>query len=108
MENKINKGYITEKIINAFYSGAIPIYWGCNSVVQFFNKKAFINVNDFKTFEDCVNYVIHLDDATIHAMSLETIYTNDEITHLIDDEWNKTNDNKTLNFYVNKLTTFLE
>ena len=73
-----------------------------------FNKKAFINVNDFKTFEDCVNYVIHLDDATIHAMSLETIYTNDEITHLIDDEWNKTNDNKTLNFYVNKLTTFLE
>jgi hypothetical protein len=108
MENKMYKGYITEKIINAFYSGAIPIYWGCNSVVQYFNKKAFINVNDFDTFEDCVNYVIQLDDKTIHAMSLEPIYTNHEITHLIDDEWNKKNYNKTLNLYINKLTTFLE
>lgn len=108
MENKIHKGYITEKIINAFYSGAIPIYWGCNSVVQYFNKKAFINVNDFKTFEECVAYVIQLDDTTIQKMSEEPIYMDNEITHLIDDEWNAKNYNKTLQLYVNKLSTFLE
>jgi len=107
MENKTYKGYITEKIINAFYSGAIPIYWGCNSFVQYFNKKAFINVNDFKSFEDCVNYVIQLDQQTIQQMSQEPIYTNHDITHLIDDEWNKKNYNKTLNLYLHKLRDFL-
>ena len=80
MENKIHKGYITEKIINAFYSGAIPIYWGCNSVVQYFIQK----------------------------MSEEPIYMDNEITHLIDDEWNAKKYNKTLQLYVNKLSTFLE
>ena len=108
MENSKYDGYITEKIVNAFYSGAIPIYWGCNTVVQHFNKKAFINVNDFHSFEDCVNYVISLDDTTIQQMSEEPIYMDNELTHLIDDEWNKTHGNKTLNLYLYKLYKFLE
>jgi hypothetical protein len=108
MENSKRYGYITEKIINAFYSGAIPIYWGCNTIVQHFNKKAFINVNDFKTFEDCVNYVISLDNKTIQKMAEEPIYLDNELTHLMDEEWNKIHGNTTLDRYIHKLQQFLE
>jgi len=108
MENAVHHGYITEKIVNAFYSGAIPIYWGCNTVVQHFNKKAFINVNDFNSFEECVDYVISLDNKTIQQMSEEPIYMDNELTHLIDDDWNKIHSNITLDHYVNKLQQFLE
>jgi hypothetical protein len=108
MENTICNGYITEKIINAFYSGAIPIYWGCNSVVNYFNPKSFIRVNDFNSFEECVNYILQLDEQIIEKMTQEPIYTNNEITHLIDDEWNSKNYNKTLNYYMYKLGQFIK
>jgi len=39
MENIQKDGYITEKNINAFYSGAIPIYWGATNVNDFLIKK---------------------------------------------------------------------
>lgn len=61
MENKIVEGYITEKIINAFRSGSIPIYWGDPKIAkEIFNEKAFICVNDFDTLNDCANHIVNL------------------------------------------------
>lgn len=37
--------YVTEKIVNAFLAGAIPIYWGSPFVLKMFNPRAFIFVN---------------------------------------------------------------
>jgi len=42
MENKISHGYISEKIVNAFASHTVPIYWGTEEVFNVFNKDAFI------------------------------------------------------------------
>jgi len=42
MENQDSPGYITEKIINAFAAGAVPIYWGTREVFDLFNRNAFI------------------------------------------------------------------
>ena len=39
--------YITEKIGNAFASGAIPVYWGTEDVFKFFNKDAFVFYDPF-------------------------------------------------------------
>ena len=52
----------TEKIVNAFYSGSIPVYWGSENIGEFFNKKAFINVNDFESIEKCIDYIFNLSD----------------------------------------------
>ena len=60
MENRIEDGYITEKIMNVFLGGAIPLYWGSSKVKEIFNTKAFIYINDFSSFEDCANYIIEL------------------------------------------------
>ena len=108
MENICKDGYITEKIINAFYSGAIPIYWGCNSVNKYFNEKAFININNFNSFDDCVDYVINLTDEDINKMRNEPIYTNDELVNLLNDDYNNKNNNKILKTYLKKLKDFIE
>jgi len=60
-ENSITPGWITEKIVNAFLAGCIPIYSGDNYVFKFFNKKAFIYAQDFKTMDDLVGYVLEVD-----------------------------------------------
>ena len=108
MENKCTNGYITEKIVNAFYSGAIPIYWGSSNINNFFNKNAFINVNDFKSFEECVNYVINMTDEQIEKMSNEPIYVNNDLCNLLNDEYNKNNDNKILKKYIDQIKNFLD
>jgi len=108
MENKCMNGYVTEKIINAFYSGAIPIYWGSSNVNNFFNKKAFINVNNFKSLEKCVDYVINMTDKQIEKMSNEPIYVYDnDLCHLLDNDYNKINKNKVLQKYKKKIKNFL-
>ena len=42
MENSREDTYITEKIINGFVAGIIPIYWGSSKVFDYFNKDRFI------------------------------------------------------------------
>lgn len=62
-ENCVKPGYLTEKLMNAFMSGAIPLYWGDNEIVkEFFNPESFVNLNDFESIEDAVDYIIALDN----------------------------------------------
>ena len=107
MENECKDGYVTEKIINAFYSGAIPIYWGSNNINDFFNPESFINVNNFDSFEDCVDYVTNMTDDEIQYMSKQNIYQNNDLINLINNDYNSKNDNKILKKYYNIMHAFL-
>lgn len=42
METVKSPGYITDKILNVFMSGAIPVYYGTTQIYGIFNPKAFI------------------------------------------------------------------
>jgi Glycosyltransferase family 10 (fucosyltransferase) C-term len=48
MENSAREGYVTEKLVNAFVAGAVPIYFGTTEVFSLFNPRAFVfyNVSD--------------------------------------------------------------
>ena len=86
MENQIENGYVTEKIINGFKSGAIPIYWGDPiAVKKIFNEKAFICVNDFPNIESCANYIIELfnDKARLQNMANEPVFSNNIIPDIM-------------------------
>ena len=61
MENSAISGYTTEKIIDAWAAGTIPIYWGNPDITKEFNKNAFINVSDFESIDELVKYVTKLD-----------------------------------------------
>lgn len=68
MENTISKGYVTEKILNAFLAGAIPIYYGDSLVKEIFNPDSFINITDFNSIEDCAEYISLLSNQEIEKM----------------------------------------
>jgi GR25 family glycosyltransferase involved in LPS biosynthesis/glycosyltransferase involved in cell wall biosynthesis len=61
-ENKKYPGYVTEKICDAYKSKCIPIYWGTNDVIKDFNPTTFINANDFKSFDELVDFVVKVDN----------------------------------------------
>lgn len=56
-ENTYAPGYTTEKILEAFASDTVPIYYGDPRVVEDFNPEAFINVHRFKSLDDLCHYV---------------------------------------------------
>jgi hypothetical protein len=108
MENSDVHGYVTEKIMNAFHSGAIPIYWGTKYVKELFNEKAFIYVNDFSCLQECVDFVVDMSDEDREKMMNEPIYhPTNEVIHLMDDDFNKKNGNKTLDNYLKRMKYIL-
>ncbi len=60
-ENYPSRGYVTEKIADAFAAGSLPIYWGAPDVEQDFNPKRFIHARDFRDFAELVDYIAYLD-----------------------------------------------
>jgi len=61
-ENNSQNGYTTEKILDAFLSGCLPIYYGNPNIYTDFNKGTFINANDFKNEDELINYIIKVDN----------------------------------------------
>jgi hypothetical protein len=55
IENSQNKGYFTEKIIDAFLTKTIPIYWGCPNINDFFNSEGIVTFNNEAELIDIVN-----------------------------------------------------
>ncbi len=62
-ENEASPGYQTEKIVDAFLSYSIPIYWGNKHVGDEFNPKAFVNANDFRSRKALVSHILELSES---------------------------------------------
>lgn len=60
-ENRMTPGWTTEKFTDAFEAHAIPIYWGDDHALQWFNPRAFIQVRKFRSFEECCDFILHLE-----------------------------------------------
>lgn len=83
-ENATNEGYVTEKIMQSFAAGCVPIYWGdsrlCDEkLARFrpvFNPKAFINVHNFASMEDAIKEIARIDndENAYNAMRKEPIF----------------------------------
>ncbi|GHR29245.1 fucosyltransferase [Helicobacter pylori] len=82
-ENSQGYGYVTEKILDAYFSHTIPIYWGSPSVAKDFNPKSFVNVHDFKNFDEAIDYIKYLH--THQNAYLDMLYENPLNT--IDGKW---------------------
>lgn len=55
-ENDHFPGYVTEKLPEAWATGAIPLYWG-SDITKSFNSAAFINAANYSTLEHFVEFV---------------------------------------------------
>jgi hypothetical protein len=56
-ENMIWPGYMTEKIIDCFVAGTIPLYLGAPDIETIIPKEAFIDMRNFSSFEQVENYL---------------------------------------------------
>jgi hypothetical protein len=62
MENTMDMaGYTTEKIMDAYFAGCIPIYAGQMFPEDGFNPKAFVNLYDYDTKADFMARIVALD-----------------------------------------------
>lgn len=57
-------GYISEKILDAFMAGIVPVYWGAPNVQDHIPRECFIDMRDFESHEDLYHFLKNMDYAT--------------------------------------------
>ena len=62
MENSEGDGYISEKIVDAFLSGTIPIYYGDYMVDEYINPKTYILIKGEKDINKKIEYIKEIDN----------------------------------------------
>lgn len=60
-ENDVYPGYVTEKPLEAYIAGTVPLYYGSDPA-GFINPKAVINLMDFKNIAEWVTYIKELNE----------------------------------------------
>lgn len=109
MENHQIPGYITEKILNVYRGGGIPLYWGDSETVKkYFNPKSFVDLAAFESFEKAAEFVVALsrDEKRLQAMQQEPIFKNNERPEIFDITDNPPEDivSKLRNTYLEQIT----
>ena len=70
MENSDGDGYISEKIIESFIAGTIPIYYGDYLVDEYINPKVYILIKGEKDIKDKIEYIKKIDNDNMLYMSI--------------------------------------
>jgi alpha(1,3/1,4) fucosyltransferase len=60
-ENVNYPGYTSEKIIDAFQAGTVPIYFGNPRINEDFISARFINVHDYNSYNEAIQAIIEVD-----------------------------------------------
>jgi hypothetical protein len=57
IENTKQNFYFSEKLLDCFVTGTVPIYWGCPSIDKFFNKDGIITFNHMDDLNAILNNI---------------------------------------------------
>lgn len=60
-ESSCVDGYTTEKIMEPMSVNTIPIYWGNRLLKEDFNQASVINLCDYNSIKECIDYIKALD-----------------------------------------------
>ena len=79
-ESTDEPGFITEKIVEAFYCDTIPVYYGSSNIKEIFNPKSFIDISDFPDFDSAIDYILKIenDDEKYLEMLRQPIFIDPE------------------------------
>jgi hypothetical protein len=53
-------GYISEKMLDCFMVGVVPVYWGAPNVRDHIPPECFVDVKDFKSYEELYEYLANM------------------------------------------------
>ena len=62
MENSNGDGYLSEKIVDSFLAGTIPIYYGDYLLDEFINPKSYILIKGEKDIKKKIEYIKKIDN----------------------------------------------
>lgn len=60
-ENSSFPGYTTEKLVQPWMEGSIPIYWGNPRIGEEFNPESFINIHAFPDWDAAIAHILEVD-----------------------------------------------
>ncbi len=60
-ENEAFPGYLTEKIVDAFTAGCVPVYYGDPHVERTFSPAAFVHVRDESDYGEAIERILAID-----------------------------------------------
>jgi len=85
IENIKKPNYFTEKLVDAFMVGAIPIYWGCPNIGDFFDEGSILTFNNLEELEKIIDGASSVEYNQIKS----TIQNNFEIAknYCITEDW---------------------
>ena len=88
MENSELDGYISEKIIDSFISGTIPIYYGDYMIDEYINPKSYILIRGKKDIKKKIAYIkkIDNDDNLYKKIIMENVFTNTNFKEKIENQ----------------------
>ena len=94
VENCQRDAYFTEKIIDCFMTGTIPIYWGCPSIDRFFeNEPVTLPFCDLAILEMILAHIVRYDPIKDKAQCEQKIIQNCKMAqqYTITEDWLWTN-----------------
>ena len=97
MENSRGDGYSSEKLVDSFLAGTIPIYYGDYLIDEFINPKTYILINGKNDIENKIEYIkrIDMDDKLYLDIMKEK--------PIIDNNFVNTINNKELKLFLNHI-----
>lgn len=82
------KGYITEKIFDAFRAGSIPIYFGCPNISEHIPDDCYIDLRKFRDFSNCYNHIKSMSEDEYDAYQNNiSNFLDSEKAHLFSDDF---------------------
>ena len=67
-ENMPMAGYVTEKLFDCLYAGAVPVYWGAPDIEKLVPSGAYVDMRQFSTYEDMLDHVQAMSDVEWQSM----------------------------------------
>ena len=61
-ENMVEKGYVTEKIIDCFVAGTVPLYLGATDIQQYIPAESFVDKRQFDSYDELQEYLNEVDE----------------------------------------------
>ena len=86
MENSEGDGYLSEKIIDSFASGTIPIYYGDYLLDEYINQNSYILIRGEKDLNEKINFIkkIDKDDNLYKKILKEKVFIETKLLEKID------------------------
>lgn len=77
-ENGSYPGYVTEKILEAYLGGTVPLYWGSSTIEMDFNPDCMISWHNFLDDDKFIEYIKHVDNApaVYHLYNHQPLFKN--------------------------------